>query len=193
MSVALFSRRPGRPGPARWRRWRRWRAASCVFVVAVGALSAACQTGRFADDRFENNQLDFTVGQPGDGWTLVKQPVANVAWHNPALGGALLVNGHCEGVQDSPLPSLTSQLLHGTTEREVRQETVMPFARREGLLTIVDLKLDGVPRRRALFVVKKDGCVYDLVYDAPPGRFDEGYSAFERVKGGMVIGPRRDR
>ena len=60
------------------------------------------------------------------------------------------------------------------------------------LETMAIAKIDGVPRQRALFVLKKDGCVYDVVYDAAPLKFDEGLAAYRRVRDGLDVGARRD-
>ena len=46
-------------------------------------------------------------------------------------------------------------------------------------------KLDGVPMQYDIYVMKKDGCVYDLVYVAPPGRFAAGAADFERFAHGL--------
>jgi hypothetical protein len=46
-------------------------------------------------------------------------------------------------------------------------------------------KLDGVVMSYDIYVLKKDGCVYDFVYVASPDRFGEGTSAFERFVGGI--------
>ena len=52
--------------------------------------------------------------------------------------------------------------------------------------------LDGVPMRYDVWVLKKDGCVYDVVYDAAPLKFDEGLAAYRRVRDGLDVGARRD-
>ena len=39
------------------------------------------------------------------------------------------------------------------------------------------LGLDGVPMAYDIFVLKKDGCVYDLVYVAPPDAAGQGAGA----------------
>jgi hypothetical protein len=46
-------------------------------------------------------------------------------------------------------------------------------------------KLDGVPMQYDIYVMKKDGCVYDLVYVAPPARFTAGAADFERFALGL--------
>jgi len=41
-------------------------------------------------------------------------------------------------------------------------------------------KLDGVPMQYDIYVMKKDLCVFDLVYVAPPAQFTVGAADFER-------------
>lgn len=169
-------------------------ARSIVGTVVV-VLASGCwgTTGRLVDNRFEDGKVSYTVGTPGEGWRPLQINRADIAWHNPDLGAGLLVNSACEGVQDSPLIGLTNELLIGTTEREIIEQDVIPWSRREALESVVLGKLDGVPRKRAIFVLKKDGCVYDIVYDAPPTTFDAGLPAYRRVRDGFDVGLRNDR
>jgi hypothetical protein len=73
----------------------------------------------------------------------------------------------------------------GTTERTFETEEVIPFDRREAMHSVMRAKLDGVPMQYDIYVMKKDGCLYDLVYVAPPGRFADGASDFERFARGL--------
>jgi hypothetical protein len=168
-------------------------AALVLLLPGVGGCFLFGDGGQLRDNRFEDNHVAYSIGLPGEGWQRVKLPTANVAWFDDAAGAALLVNSHCEGVQDAPLQGLAGELLIGMTEREVHEQRVVPFSGREALEMTASGKLDGVLRRRALFVLKKDGCVYDVVYDAPPDAFDAGLPAFGRVRDGLVVHGRRDR
>jgi hypothetical protein len=73
----------------------------------------------------------------------------------------------------------------GTTERSIETQATIPFDGREAMRTTLDAKLDGVPMRYDIYVMKKDGCVYDLVYVAPPEPFVAGEPAFERFVGSV--------
>ncbi len=73
----------------------------------------------------------------------------------------------------------------GTTEREFDAQDTVPFDGREALHTLLRAKLDGVPMQYDIYVMKKDGCVYDLVYVAPPGHFADGAADFERFATGL--------
>ncbi|MBM4282074.1 MAG: hypothetical protein FJ137_15385 [Deltaproteobacteria bacterium] len=166
-----------------------------MAVVPAGLLSGCLFGGgaELRDNRFEDAHVGYAVGLPGDGWQRVRVATANGAWFDEQNGAALLVNSHCEGVRDAPLEGLALELMIGTTERAVQEQRVLPFDGREALEMVTTGKLDGVERQRALFVLKKDGCVYDIVYDAPPATFATGLPAYRRVRDGMVVGPRRDR
>jgi len=163
------------------------------LFAAVLATLASCASGHLTDNRFEDEHVSYVIGVPGGDWQRMKLEKADVAWHSPRLAAGLFVNSTCEGVQDAPLIGLTNELLIGSTEREVISQELMPFSRREALETIMTCKLDGVLRKRALFVLKKDGCVYDVVYDAAPEHFEEGLAGYRALRDGLDIGARRDR
>jgi hypothetical protein len=161
--------------------------------VVLGTAGCLCGGGgHFRDNRFEDAHVAYDVGAPGEPWRRVEVETANVAWYNDAHGASLLVNSHCEGVGDAPLAGLTSELTMGMTDRVLEEPRLLPFAGREAMETVATGKLDGVPRKLMLFVLKKDGCVYDVVYDASPAHFEAGIAAYRRVRDGLVIGPRRD-
>jgi hypothetical protein len=171
---------------------------ACAAIVALlfAAATSGClchNAGSLRGNHFEDDHVGYDVGLPGEGWQQRRLETSNLAWTNVDLGAALLVNSHCEGVQDAPLVGLSNELMLGLTEREVLSQELRPFNRREALETIARGKLDGVVRQRAMFVLKKDGCVYDVVYDAPPERFTAGLGAYQRVRDGLSVGPRRDR
>jgi hypothetical protein len=164
-------------------------------VLGIALIMSGCwgSTGSYVDRRFEDDHVHYNVGEPGPTWTRVALESTNVAWHNRELAAGILVNSHCEGVKAAPLAGLTGELMMGSTEREVLSQTLRAFSGREALETIARSKIDGVVRQRAMFVLKKDGCVYDVIYDAPPDQFAAGLADYQKVRDGLEVGPRRDR
>lgn len=111
---------------------------------------------------------------------------ASLAFRDDVREASVLVNARCKGEGErTPLVALTNQLIIGSTDREFRSQEVEPFDGREALHTQVQAKFDGVPMALDLFVVSKDGCVYDLVYTAPPAVYAEGAPEFERFARGF--------
>lgn len=92
----------------------------------------------------------------------------------------MLLNARCSRPDDiTPLVALTNQLVMGSTERDVTVQETEPFDGREALRTRMRAKWDGVPMSQEIFVLKRDGCVYDFVYSGPPDAFEAGVSAFQ--------------
>jgi hypothetical protein len=88
------------------------------------------------------------------------------------------VNGRC-GVDgdDVPLASLTQHLFLQFTERELKAQSELNLDGRAALRTELTGKLDGVPKLFVVYVLKKDGCVYDFWRISEPAAADT--AAFE--------------
>lgn len=164
--------------------------SSLWFLVVVA--TAACGPAHMQNGVYEDSQVRYRVTAPPAGWRQVELETANAAWLNDDLGASLLVNSHCEGVQDAPLEALANHLLIGWTEREVVAQQKLELSRREALEREVTAKLDGVPRRLMLLVLKKDGCVYDVVLSASPDGFPEAKRAYEELKASLDVDARKD-
>lgn len=165
-------------------------AMSCLAF----SLAAACAgDGHVKDGTYHDKKVSYRLGMPGDGWSDLRLDAANVAWFNEAHSATLMVNSHCDGVKDAPLTGLTEDLLIGLTDRAVESQVARPWARREALETIAIGKIDGVERKLALFVLKKDGCVYDIVLGAAPAQFAAALPAFQRVRDGFDVDARVGR
>jgi hypothetical protein len=115
---------------------------------------------------------------------------ADLAFRDDAREGSVLADVRCgHRDDDAPLSVLTQHLIMGTTERDLESQEVLPFDRREAMHTLLRAKLDGVPMEYDIYVMKKDGCVFDLVYIAPPDHFADGSADFERFAGGLHAAP----
>lgn len=124
----------------------------------------------------------YDLGDPGAGWKRVRPGGADQAWHNAELGATIYADSNCgERYDDAALPSLLNALALGVVADGPAREEPRELDGREALLRVVEGRLDGVPVRIGAVVAKKDECVYDVVYIAPPARFEQGWDAFERV------------
>jgi hypothetical protein len=134
--------------------------------------------------------LQVALGPVPDSWRRIRVDGADVAFRDDARQGSALLDVRCGSRDDdAPLAILTENLVMGTTERDIEGQEVIPFDRREAMHTRLRAKLDGVPMQYDIYVMKKDGCVYDVVYVAPPSRFAEGDVDFERFVGGLRTSP----
>ena len=72
------------------------------------------------------------------------------------------------------------------TDREIVVQETVPFDGREAMHTVLSAKLDGVGMTYDVWVLKKDGCVYDLLYLAPEASFESGRAAFSSMVSGFT-------
>jgi hypothetical protein len=128
----------------------------------------------------------FSTGALGGGWQALQSKAAR-AYFRQESSAVIMANGDCLE-RDAPLAVLSNSLLIGTTDRHIEEERRLPLAGREALYRRLRVKLDGVPLAVESYVVKKDGCVYDLAYLAPLERAGEGRADFQRFVAGFRVG-----
>jgi hypothetical protein len=150
---------------------------------------AACGAPAFDGTVYRGADVAFRIPAAPPGWERLEVSDASVAYRDEANGATIAVNGRCQGEDDVPLAALTQHLFLRFTEQEIAKQEVVPFDGREAMHTVLSAKLDGVPKRFDVWVLKKDGCVYDLLFIADPTRFDAGAPAFERLVRGFATLP----
>lgn len=162
-------------------------ALLAAAAAAATALCAAACSGpqvevhreqRTVEARNDDHHLTYQFGPIGSTWDPITIDGNDAAWHDRASDGVVHVDHQCGRNEDTPLPALVQQLLIGFTEREFATEETVPYDGREARHVVVRARLDGVPMMLELYVMKKDGCVYDLGFVAPPDRFAAGAPAF---------------
>jgi hypothetical protein len=162
--------------------------ACCASLAAGAALLIApgCAHQAWSGGVFHKEGLAVTFGPVPQTWQRIDVGGADLAYRDSAREGSALFDLGCDRHDDdAPLSVLTEHLIMGTTERQFDAQDVIPFDGREAMHSVLRAKLDGVPMRYDIYVLKKDGCVYDLVYIAPPDRFADGSGEFERFAGGL--------
>ena len=164
------------------------------MLAAAGVLAiTACAGGpAFDGSLYQGQYVSFRVAPLPGTWRRVALPAADLAFRDEAHEGSILINSRCASSdRDAPLLSLTEHLIIGTTDRHIAREETVPFDSREARHTILSARLDGVPMSYDIFVLKKDGCVFDLVHVAPPSAAAAGQAEFEQFVQGFhtVTGP----
>lgn len=161
-------------------------AALSTALLLTTACGATLEGNVYRGDGFA-----FRVANPPPSWRPMRATGAALAYEDPPAAGKILVSARCDrDGEDVPLKSLTQHLFIRFTDRVTHSEDVVPFDGREALRTDISAKLDGVQFRFLVWVLKKDRCVYDLLYFAPPERFEQGAAAFEAWTHGFGALPR---
>lgn len=150
-------------------------------------LLLGCGGPSFDGSVYRGSQVAFRVGETPTDWRKIDADGALLAFRDDAGRATVAVNGRCglDG-DDVPLAALTHHLFLNFTQRNVIEQKTIVLDGREALRSELTAKLDGVPKRFVVYVLKKDGCVYDFLWigslDAPPAseqafqRFVLGFS-----------------
>jgi len=151
------------------------------ILAAVVLVAPACSTsGTFRDGIYLGRETTYRVAPLAEPWAQVSFSGNDLAWTAPE-GQVLAVNGVCSEHGDPSLKVLTDHLLFGFEDRKVLSREDVRLAGRAALRTRASASLDGVPVELELTVLKKDGCVYDLTYSAPPGGFDDRVADYRKL------------
>lgn len=138
-----------------------------LFPVALlfFGLIACSSRGRFDGVEYQDGAVHFRLGEGPSGFARVESNESLVSLSNDASHAAILVNARCHlDGDDVPLRALVQHLFLQFTERNLISETPLTLDGRAALRVELLATLDGVQRHFVVFVLKKDGCVYDLVH-----------------------------
>jgi len=127
------------------------------FVVCAGCGASSSFNGHV----FEQGGLRYRVGALSPGFERIQVGDNDLAWHDRRYG-TISVNATCKRYDDVPARALMNHLLFGTTDRVLRVEETVTLDGRGAEHLIADVSLDGVPVTIDVYLVVKDGCVYDL-------------------------------
>lgn len=150
-------------------------------LLATVLLLAACGGGgSLRDGVYRDAEATYRLEPPAGGWERIEFSDNDLAWTD-GKGSVISVNAVCEGHGDASLKVLTDHLLLGFEDRHVIEREELRLDGRGALRTRANASLDGVPVELELTLVKKDGCVYDLIYTAPAGRFGVHAADYRRL------------
>lgn len=131
------------------------------------ALWTGCGGPTFNGRVFQNDELAFRVGPIPASWRGIEADQALLAFRDDKANATIAVNGRCgRDGDDVPLQALTHHLFLQFTDRHVLSQRRLAMDGREALRTELLASLDGVPKHFTVYVLKKDGCVYDFLHIA---------------------------
>ena len=156
-----------------------------MVVIAVGLLVGGCRSVNLYDGVVYTPNTRYRVGPIPSDWHQVNLKDSDFAWVTSPPDFAFWVNSTCKEYEDVPLVALNRQLLIGFTEVQKLEQHTANLDGRGALFSHYLAKLDGVARELGLVVVKKDGCIYDFAYVAPPGLYANRLGQFEALVNGF--------
>lgn len=153
-----------------------------ILAAAAGLGLVACAgSGYFKQGVFYGKEASYKLAPlDEDGWEQVGISGNDLAWEG-GNGELIAVNATCSDHGDPSLQVLTNHMLMGFEDKAVHQREALTVAGRAALRTHLDASIDGVARELELLVLKRDGCVYDMSYIAPPSSFQASLPVFRSL------------
>lgn len=127
-------------------------------------------------------QRTYLLEAPQGQWVAVSGGSADHSWYQPDLSAMIYADANCGSrYEDGKLEDLLTHLSFGVAGGGPTDERVLTLDGRDAMQRTWTGQLDGVPVAIAATVIKKDACLYDVLYIAPPGTFGAGLDAYEAV------------
>lgn len=157
------------------------RSISLIAALFAASRAVGCSRSSWDGRVFRGDNVEFRAGRVPPGWHRIDDANSLLTFRDSARDLVITVNGRCgKDGDDVPLQALTQHLFVYFTEREIMDERTIALDGREALRTELSAKLDGVSRRFVVYVMKKNGCVYDFILISAPtadanakGEFDQ--------------------
>jgi hypothetical protein len=160
---------------------RRNTALALWPVVGSLLIVSGCSSSQFDGRVYRNDDLAFRVGPVPDDWRPLQVDHTLLAFRDDADAATVALSGRCgKDGDDVPLQSLTHHLFLQFTDRAVEGQELLKLDGRDAMRTEMVAELDGVPKHFLVYVLKKDGCVYDFVRIGATGGDPGDFEAFVR-------------
>jgi hypothetical protein len=158
-----------------------------VRVLLLLVFIWGCAHGHYdaAERRVCTRDTCYRMGEL-PGWELLRHKNGEVAFYRSEFDAIAQANATCrDDAEAASLEVLMRHLLIGYTDVQVQEEERVRLNGREALHHVVQARLDGVPMMLDLYVLKRNGCIFDLSLAAPPGRYSSVQRDFEHFVAGF--------
>lgn len=122
----------------------------------------------------------FAVPRLPPPWKGPKLRLRQLVHENNAIEATIVTDALCgPKFDDAPLPRLAEELFQKLQQKKILSEKNLVLDGRAALRVHGKGRIDGVPMEMDVVVMKKDFCLYDFAYFAPPETFRRGIDDFE--------------
>lgn len=164
----------------------RWILLLSLFIFSCLGVDRRGGILKYSGGEVTTGLGRFTVGKLAPSWKGPKIRWKQLIHENDAMGATIVTDALCgPKFQDAPLSRLARDLFDRLENKRLGEEKDFTLDGRRALRLQGSGALDGVPIRMDVVVMKKDFCLYDFVYFAPPETFARGFGDFEGYLNGF--------
>jgi hypothetical protein len=149
------------------------------MVAAGGLFLSSCAGGRILDGLYIDERKGFRVQLLRNGWQVMESSGADLVLRDTRSEARIAVSASCPGEETGPLPALVRHLFFGLRQvKQLRQECIQ-LDGVAGLETVIAATWEGTPVQVRSIVMRRRGCLYDLLFVAPPESYGDRSMDFE--------------
>lgn len=150
------------------------------LVSCFGGVKRTGKVVGYKDGQVLTKKGHYQVGTLPKEWNRISLGKAMVTFRNDPLKSTIATDSFCDqAYNDSSLKSLTQHLFAGLQDIKVLEEVPFMLDERGAQRTLIEAKLDGVPVKVDIVVVKKDWCLFDFYLVSDPSRYAEASGDFQ--------------
>jgi hypothetical protein len=156
------------------------------LLVAMGLLAMGTTTCSKPHRQAKRAEGRYTLDPPTQGWARIRPGGADFGWFHSDTSASIYWDSNCLArFEDGELGDLLTHLTFGIASGQPIREESLTLNGRDALLRVHEGAIDGVPVRVGAVVTKKDECIYDGLYIAPPRNFESQWNTFVEVMNGF--------
>lgn len=150
--------------------------------MSLATLLSACVSVKLTPDVQKAKGL--SVEAPGGAFSEVSVAAADRAWKSSKTGNTISYFSECSA-SGANLEQMRDDVLASLPKAQVLASDIVQHDDREGLLSLIEGRLEGIPMRISLLVYVKNGCRYSLSLTGRKAVFDQDLNEFTRFQKGF--------
>ena len=154
-----------------------WQRTALMLLALL--TTAACAAGSIRDGAYRDPHDRFTVRLPPVRWQLASLDGAALAFRAPDLDAGMGLRVDCDSPEPGPLPWVARHLFFGLSNKRIDANEPLTRQDASGVRTRLRARLDDRPVEVDAVTMRRESCLYDFVYVAPPERFEDGRPDFD--------------
>jgi hypothetical protein len=158
-----------------------------VFLLIALLLSINCKTIPIINGTIHTKYTIYHYGNISNKWRALHSPNADLALISKDDDASLMLYSKCKSKTDASLNDLASNLLLGMTEITAINNTNTYVSKREALVKTYSAKIDGIPRKIKILVVKKNECYYEVILASSIDSFNQYENEFDQIVKSFII------
>ena len=152
--------------------------------------TAACAAGSIREGTYRDGRDRFAVRLPPVRWQLTSLDGATLGFRAPDLDAGMGLRVDCGNPEPGPLPWVARHLFFGLANTRIDANERLTWGDGSLVRTRLRARLDDRPVGVDAVTMRRESCLYDFMYVAPPDRFEEGRLDFDAFVRSWSPGPK---